>query len=177
MIEVVKSALDKDFCGYLSLSMDMMMDFLGNPKDPGNISNSNGYYSPVCFEPLLLHLQSMVEDSVEKRLYPCYSYGRIYRYGSILPKHKDRPPGEYGVTICIDKDTPWDINFEVNGETLSYDLDPGDLCIYRGMDYLHWRDKYAGQKQTQCFLMYVDADGPYSEWKYDKRSALCMPGR
>ena len=66
MIEMVKGALDRDFCEYLSLSMDMMMDFLGNPKDPGNISNSNGYYSPVCFEPLLLHLQSMVEDSVEE---------------------------------------------------------------------------------------------------------------
>lgn len=176
MIHLERGVLTKDFCEYLSLNTDMMMNFLGHPRDK-DIANSTGYYSPIFFESLMVKIQQLVEVKVGKKLYPCYSYGRIYYENSMLPKHRDRPPGEYGVTICIEKDIDWPIHFEIDGEVKSYELEPGDICIYKGIEYMHWREKYTGKKHTQCFLVYVDANGPYSEWKYDKRPALCMPGR
>ena len=40
------------------------------------------------------------------------------------------------------------------------------------MEYNHWRESYKGDKHTQVFLMYVDVDGKYSDWKWDKREGL-----
>jgi hypothetical protein len=55
-------------------------------------------------------------------------------------------------------------------------MDVGDAVLYRGMEKYHWREKYAeGKWQAQVFLHYVDADGPYKEWIYDKRGKLNLP--
>jgi PKHD-type hydroxylase len=40
----------------------------------------------------------------------------------------------------------------------------------------HWREKYTeGKWQAQVFLHYVDANGKYADWKYDKRNKLNLP--
>ena len=100
MIHCEKGALTKQFSEYLALNVDMMMKFLNYPRDK-DIHPSYGYYAPIFFESLMIQLQPLVEKVVGKKLYPCYSYSRVYLSGSSLPKHKDRPPGEYGVTVCI----------------------------------------------------------------------------
>ena len=110
--------------------------------------------------------------TVSKKLYPSYSYGRIYYNNSILEKHKDRPPSEYGVSLCISKDTDWTIYFEEDGKAIPYNLNETDMIVYKGMEYNHWRESYQGNKHTQVFLMYVDVDGKYSDWKWDKREGL-----
>jgi hypothetical protein len=54
-------------------------------------------------------------------------------------------------------------------------MNPGDICIYKGSELIHWREKYQGNKQTQAFLFYVDTEGLFSWMKYDTRPALGMP--
>ena len=56
--------------------------------------------------------------------------------------------------------------------TVVADLGPGDAMLYRGCECPHWRDAFDGEQCAQVFLHYVDADGPYSEWRYDKRERL-----
>ena len=54
-------------------------------------------------------------------------------------------------------------------DTTSILLDEGDAVLYRGCELVHWRESYnEGTKQAQVFLHYVDANGPYTEWKNDK---------
>jgi hypothetical protein len=49
----------------------------------------------------------------------------------------------------------------------------GDVVLYRGVEKHHWREVYTeGKWQAQAFLHYVDADGKYAEWKFDKRKEL-----
>ena len=40
------------------------------------------------------------------------------------------------------------------------------------MEYYHWREPYHGSEHRQVFLNYVDVDGEYTNWKYDKRECL-----
>ena len=48
-------------------------------------------------------------------------------------------------------------------------LEEGDAVLYRGCEVVHWREPYTeGTKLAQAFLHYVDANGPYTEWKNDK---------
>jgi hypothetical protein len=51
-------------------------------------------------------------------------------------------------------------------------MEVSDAVLYRGCEKYHWRDEFKGKWQAQVFLHYVDQDGPYADWKYDKREAL-----
>ena len=49
-------------------------------------------------------------------------------------------------------------------------LEEGDAVLYKGCEVDHWREPYTeGTKQAQVFLHYVDANGPYTECKNDKK--------
>jgi PKHD-type hydroxylase len=52
------------------------------------------------------------------------------------------------------------------------DMQVGDAVLYHGMDNIHWREKFEGKWQAQVFLHYVDAEGKYAEWIYDKKEKL-----
>ena len=53
--------------------------------------------------------------------------------------------------------------------------DAGDLVIYRGCDVNHWREKLQHSENSwhlQGFFHYVDANGPYAEYMYDRRPMI-----
>ena len=171
MIKVIRNALPVETCEFISLNMDLLFHLLDYPKDD-IVKKSSGYYAPIFLESLLVYLQPLVEKTFSKKLYPTYSYGRIYYKDSQLKKHIDRPPSEFGVSCCIHKEIDWPIYFEESGKATPYHLNVGDIILYKGMEYKHWRESYRGVKHTQVFLMYVDVDGKYSDWKWDKREGL-----
>ena len=171
MIKVIKSAISQETCELLSLNMDLLSHTLGFPKDDF-VENSTSYYAPIFLESLLVYLQPLVEQTVSKKLYPTYSYGRIYYRDNELKKHKDRGASEYGVSCCIYKEVDYPLFFEDFGKIIPYELNVGDIVVYEGMKYNHWREPYKGNKHTQVFLMYADVNGQYSDWKYDNRDGI-----
>ena len=64
--------------------------------------------------------------------------------------------------------TPWPIFMEDQ----PVDLNPGDACIYLGCDLKHWRKPFQGDWHLQTFLHYVDQNGPYAEYKFDKQESI-----
>ena len=171
MIKVIPNAITQETCELISLNMDLLSHTLGFPKDD-LVENSAGYYAPIFLESLLVYLQPLIEQTVSKKLYPTYSYGRIYYKDNELKKHKDRGASEYGASCCIYKEVDYPLYFEDSGKIISYDLNVGDIIVYEGMEYNHWREPYQGNKHTQVFLMYVDTEGIYSDLKYDKRNGI-----
>jgi hypothetical protein len=85
----------------------------------------------------------------------------------------DRPSCEISATLCLN------VNYDVNNyvwpiyiDGVKVELNPGDLVIYRGCDIPHWRTPLALPEKVwhiQGFFHYVDADGPYVDWKFDQR--------
>ena len=49
---------------------------------------------------------------------------------------------------------------------------PGDAVIYLGRQIKHGRKKFTGDYYAQCFLHYVDKNGPYKDFLLDKRHIL-----
>jgi hypothetical protein len=134
------------------------------------------WYAPVDY--MLTLLQSKIEKATNKSLIPTYSFGRVYYTGAIMNKHKDRPSCEISATLCtsIDGD-PWPIWItNKEGIDVPVELFPGDAMIYRGIEMPHWRNKYTeGKEQVQFFLHWIDANGPHTDWKFDKRPMLGLP--
>ena len=165
----LKGFLDEDNCKELTQELNKYIERGETTKDP-QCPISEAVHGTVTFDTLLQDLLPHFEQACGKRLYPTYSYARLYKTGEELKRHTDRPACEISATVTLGfEGNSWSIYMAGN----KIDMQVGDAVLYRGMDVEHWREKYTeGQWQAQVFLHYVDADGPYTEWKYDKRNQL-----
>jgi len=174
---VVKNVLSnelRDFITQYAL-FDAMQNYNGNVGD-GQSSNAHFKYADPAMETMLVILQNIMEENTGLELFPTYSYHRVYQPGSELPTHTDRPACEISCTLCINyeyEDTNYSWPIFVDGNKI--ELKPGDLVIYKGFEKPHWRNKFIGGNRDwhlQGFFHYVNKNGPFSEWKYDKRNSI-----
>jgi hypothetical protein len=140
------------------------------------VPNAHSRYGDPAMEAMLLHLHDIMEKNTGLTLFPTYSYYRVYRNGDELAPHNDRESCEISATLCFN--VSYDTNefgwpIFMNGSSVI--LNPGDMVIYRGCDLPHWRDKLLHNEEiwhVQGFFHYVDANGPYSNFKFDKRESI-----
>ena len=179
--EVVRNVIDQQSLDLLKTQFKMLRDVLfytENKKDPFAFNDTQttqcfSVYGAYLFESLAVILQDKVSSVVNLDLDPTYTYARIYYNGSTLKPHIDRESCEYSTTVCIDATDDWPFCIKSrSGETYEITLKPGDMCVYSGCDLEHWREEFEGDSVMQCFLHYVDSNGPNKEFKYDKRPML-----
>ena len=71
------------------------------------IQNNNGdtfLYTDALSETMLLRKLNLMEKETGLKLYPTYSFMRVYSYNAELEKHTDRPSCEISVTIMYGSD-------------------------------------------------------------------------
>jgi alkylated DNA repair dioxygenase AlkB len=181
--QVVKGCLDHQTIELVTTELNMLEStsmFMNADYDwsDNQVEKSFSYYSAFTTESLLLLLQPQIEKVVGLKLYPSYSYMRVYYNGAIMKRHMDRESCQYSatLTISIDDNHPWSIGFkDAHGIEKDIYLSPGDMCVYKGTELEHWRDEYFGERQIQVFLHYVDANGIHQHEKYDSRPMLGLP--
>jgi hypothetical protein len=172
---------------------------LGEYEGPdAQIPNTYSQYSNVAMETLLLKCQPKMEEVTGLKLYPSYSYARIYKKGDILERHKDRFSCEISTTMNLGGD-PWPIylnpdpkagyvygpyrgEYEVQyyeptkDKGIKVDLKQGDMLVYSGCELEHWRNKFKGKECVQVFLHYNNQKTPGSKENiFDKRPHLGLP--
>tara|TARA_R100000773_G_scaffold30828_1_gene26336 strand:+ start:2532 stop:3095 length:564 start_codon:yes stop_codon:yes gene_type:complete len=163
---VVKNFLHIDICRIFS-NYAIMRHRVNKDNRIEPVTNIHtSHYGDKFSESILLYCKDKMEKLTNKKLFPTYSYWRMYTYGSYLKEHKDRNACEISATIHVDGDKDdWPI---IVGEK-EYFTKPGDAVIYLGIEDSHSRKKFEGDFQTQIFLHYVDQEGPYKDYLYDKR--------
>ena len=77
------------------------------------IPNTYSQYANMAMETLLLKCQPGMEKATGLKLYPAYTYARIYKKGDELKRHKDRFSCEISTTMNLDGDD-WPIYLEPN---------------------------------------------------------------
>lgn len=142
-------------------------------EDDSQVIGAHCDYSDFLMESLLIQYKPIVEWATGLSLLPTYSFYRVYRRGQELISHVDRPSCEISVTVSYNfdyqgKDYEWPIYMD--GAPLF--LEPGDGAVYRGCDIQHWREPFdvpQNSYHVQSFYHYVDANGPYADFVYDKK--------
>jgi hypothetical protein len=132
-------------------------------------------YGDPLMETVLYNSKETLEEITGFSLHPTYSFSRIYIKGDKLKPHVDRPSCEVSVTINIaTQGEPWPIWMEVPGEKpMSFILESGDAVVYKGCEVKHWREKAVDTElNAQIMLHYVNQNGPYASFKWDKRPGL-----
>ena len=160
-------------------------------KENEQIPNTYSCYSDLAMETLMLKCQPIMEKTTGLKLYPAYTYARIYKKGDELKRHKDRFSCEISTTMNLGGDD-WsiylspnenvgipngkDITVESKAKGLKVDLKPGDMLVYSGCELEHWRKPFKGEECIQVFLHYNNSKTPGSkENMFDKRPHLGLP--
>ena len=155
------------------------------------IPDTYSQYANMAMETLLLKCQPGMEKATGLKLYPAYTYARIYKKGDVLERHKDRFSCEISTTMNLGGDD-WPIYLEPNPKKggvkpgvgyvsdntkgVRIDLKPGDMLIYSGCELEHWREKFKGKECVQVFLHYNNRKTPGSKDNmFDKRPHLGLP--
>lgn len=177
---LVKNFISKEVADYLYgyLKFSVMANQLagnqialqGDDQVVGSFTRGHG---DLALDSLMKQMKPKMEECTGLKLFPTYTYSRIYKKGNILALHKDRPSCEISITLRLSA-TDDSYNWPIWMKDAEYNLEDGDGVIYRGCDLEHWRepcDAPEGWKMGQVFMHYVDQNGPYPEYRYDKRYA------
>tara|TARA_Y100000114_G_C11740132_1_gene318448 strand:- start:226 stop:846 length:621 start_codon:yes stop_codon:yes gene_type:complete len=121
-------------------------------SDP-QVPNTYSHYADIAMETLLIKCQPIMEKATKLKLYPSYSYARIYKNNDELKKHRDRFSCEISTTMNLGGD-PWPIFLKSSKKQIKVNLKPGDMLVYRGCELEHWREKFDGKDCVQVFLHY-----------------------
>jgi|TARA_E500000318_G_scaffold33451_1_gene33012 hypothetical protein len=150
----------------------------GTFNDP-KVPNTFSIYGDVLMDTMMIRLQPHLESITGLTLVPTYTYTRLYKYGDILRRHKDRDSCEISFTLNLGGDS-WPIFLEPTGEKgkkgVSINLNAGDLLVYRGVHLEHWREMFEGNECGQVFCHYNDLNGPFQNSNlFDKRPMIGLP--
>jgi hypothetical protein len=171
----LKGFLDEDNCRELTQELNKYIERGETTKDE-QCPVSEAIHGTLTFDKLLEDLLPHFEKACGKRLYPTYSYARLYKPGEELKNHRDRPACEISATLTLGwSGKQWAIymgDHEDKSNASEIYMNIGDAVLYRGMEKYHWREKFEGEWQAQVFLHYVDADGSHADQKYDGRQSL-----
>jgi hypothetical protein len=110
-------------------------------------------YGDVLMDCFLLKLHKQIEKITGEKLFPTYSYARVYKNGNELKIHKDRDECKFSTTLNLGGDS-WPIYMGSTPITLN----SGDMIVYKGCDIKHYRKPFTGSYCTQVFLHYVDEE-------------------
>ena len=193
---VIRQAISKDLAAFIANYFNMQKqvydtcraqryispfeNIIGHyERQDEQIPHTYSQYSNIAMETLMLKCQPEMEKVTGVKLYPAYTYARIYKKGDILKRHKDRFSCEISTTMNLGGDD-WPIYLEPSGETgkkgIKVDLKQGDMLVYSGCELEHWRNKFKGKECVQVFLHYNNCKTPGSKDNmFDKRLHLGLP--
>ena len=147
-------------------------------------------YNHPSYKPAHQLILKLIEQILQMDLLPTYFYDRFYYEGQELSRHKDRPSCEISATLQIstNREGAWPIWFQLSDDSeKSVSMKNGDMVIYKGCEREHWREplqsKYGKVKKFinnfqkkeddtyhhQIFFHYVNSQGPFVHYAYDKQ--------
>ena len=205
---IVRQAISKDLAAFIANYFSMQKQVYDTCKatryfspfeniighyenEEEQIPNTYSQYANMAMETLMLKIQPVMEKTTGLKLYPAYTYARIYKKGDVLKRHKDRFSCEISTTMNLGGDD-WPLYLEPdsskggvkegvgyvseNTKGVRVDLKPGDMMVYQGMELEHWRNKFKGKECIQVFLHYNNRKTPGAKDNmFDKRPHLGLP--
>ena len=206
---VIRQAISKDLAAFVAnyfMMQKQVYDTCRNARYISPFENIIGHYegkdeqipetysqySNIAMETLMLKCQPEMEKVTGLKLYPAYTYARIYKKGDELKRHKDRPSCEISTTLNLGGD-PWPIFIDGTGSNNVIDeyknihkpnapkgteviLDVGDMLVYSGCELEHWREQFQGNTCGQVFLHYNNTKTKFAKDNiFDRRKHLGLP--
>ena len=128
-------------------------------------------YGDIAIDSLLETYFPKIQEVWDKKLYPSFTYARIYGAGTGLDMHRDRIGSD--VTCSVKLSGP-PFPFVINGEEGSaerpqhYIISQGDALVWKGNKYTHGHSDEISDEGLHLLLICTE----YEDHMYDKRKHL-----
>lgn len=167
----VKDVISKELCAFLSHCLMRAPEYQRGRRDDEQVPGALGLLShDLVMETVQEKIWTAVENVLDERLIPTYSYARLYTNGNTLEKHTDRPSCEISITVQLARSHHYAWPIYMGGKR--FDLGEGDGVIYKGCDVEHWREACNGPDgyvSGQAFFHFVRESGEFKEFAGDRR--------
>lgn len=153
------------------LNKDKDVPYWGGFGD-NQVPYDNTYFSygDILFDTIMLKIHKLMEEKTNLNLLPAFSFARIYKNGNDLKKHKDAEIAEISSTMNIGGDLyPIYFNDPKKDTPVEIKLNPGDMLIYKGTEFEHYREKFTGQECGQLHFHFVRATQENLKYLFDGR--------
>ena len=173
MIIDLKELIDDDLIyNYFSYKVENAEGKMHTSLKGFPIKGKIGYigYDFYCdYLSIILHskITPHVSKIIDKQIIPSFCFTRMYFEDSKLNFHTDRGACEITVSHCHYGE-PWKIYISED----DYVTEKGVSLYYEGVDKLHGRIGSISNKALYTFFHWVEKDGKYDEFKYDKSEKL-----
>jgi hypothetical protein len=185
---VIKNAIERNLCDFLhnyllekrevlkilteAKYISPFSDLHGKLDGDPQIPDSFCIYGDVALDSVLLIVLPIIEKKLKLKLVPTYSYARIYKKGDELKRHTDRASCAVSGTMNLGGEL-WPIYLKDSNKKLhKVKLSPGDMLIYDGVYFEHWREKF---KKNMCTQVFLHFNKKGSKNIYDTRKRLGLP--
>jgi len=167
---IIKNSLSKEIIqvmtGYTLLKRTVYKTFVKNKYiaplcvDWGKLEDNqaNGIYScysDILTDTVLQILKPKVEKIIKEKIFPLYSYYRIYTKNDVLPKHLNTKQFYISCLLHIGKNK-FPITLNINNEEKTINLNNGDLLIYRGGEVNQTKEMFGDNTAIQIFFYYTN---------------------
>lgn len=162
---VLKNVINESLAIKLARDLDILYEqnhFRYDTQCP----DSPGFDNPC--KKLALELLPIVQVYSKDKVFYQMNYARKYKFGTELPRHRDRPIFKMGLSLCLDytmNKKSWPLYFfdETKNQEYEVFLNRGDAVLYQGHKLDHWRYPLDYQNHYQLFIMYNDTKNIYDE--------------
>ena len=89
---------------------------------------------------------------------------------SAFAPHDGNSTRRVSLSLGYDPEEPWLLWVEGTAGAAEFRITRGAV-LYKGTEIAHWSEEFQGNDAAQVFIHYVDQQGPYREWRFDKREA------
>jgi len=177
---VIRNFIEPDFVKFIQSYFFTRINAGQADNGDNQAPHSYAFYGDPLMDTILANSLESLSKIIEINLLPTVSYVRLYGKNDELKIHQDKPHCEISATLALGLPEGEKINpiyfsaWEDKKSPIEINLNPGDLCLYRGCDLWHWREEFTQKWYLQSFLHYVNADGDYKDNLYDGRPHLGM---
>tara|TARA_B110000285_G_scaffold94831_1_gene108251 strand:+ start:2611 stop:3225 length:615 start_codon:yes stop_codon:yes gene_type:complete len=188
--KIIRSAVSKDVVNFVNdyiLMKEKVHDTLKSTRyiipfsrDWGHREDyqcmgAYSHYADIAMETLLINCLPLIEKETNLKLWPTYSFTRVYRKGHKLTAHTDRDECKVSTTLNLGGDM-WPIFLtDTHGKDIEVKLKPGDMLLYAGCDLEHWRNPFEGDYCSQVFLHYVEQKSKNKKHRLEDKAHPGLP--
>ena len=145
---------------YMSKVVDLLRENdmeLGNRMQTGVHPKTWNVNAHPVWESVLWNVLPEVERCTDEKLFPTYSYQRVYLKDSHMSHHSDWPWCQISISVNLGQSHPYSLYVTDLETGFSNEIvqKPGQALLYLGHNTSHFREKFEGDWYSQLFLHYV----------------------
>lgn len=172
-VKIVNNFLENDFIEFIQDYFSIKINSNQYTNDFKKFVNGYQFYSDPLMETILQNSCEYISSLTKIKLVPTYSMVTMFMKDDIYEKEESES-SEISAILFLGSSN--DTNkISLNIDSIEYNLFFGDLIIYNSKELSIKNFSIKDKWLLQATLNFVDSEGEYSDYIYDKRSYLGFP--